>query len=355
MKALKVLQIILRDPERKSLLRISWEFVRCSLACRCIAVHYFTNFLYRKNVIHYLDYLSRKEARLIQEKTNDYRVGNIVSNKLLFVEHFKRGGFPVPNLMGYSVLEQMYLKHPGEWLLENISTPEAFGEAMSTLMEKWKTDSVFLKPIQGSQGLGVIKVFRDQIGDSSERENLHSIISRNSYVLLQTVVQHPQLSVLNPSSLNTMRIDTFRKQGCNAEIISALLRVGGDGNYVDNVSAGGLFVGVDLQNGKLKENAMNLFHGSVKVGLFDTHPINGIRFKGYQVPLFDKVKQVVEQAADYIPPALIGWDVAVGEHGPVLIEANCLYYGIEGSEMAYGGYKRNPVFRKVLDHIKDKG
>jgi hypothetical protein len=47
---------------------------------------------------------------------------------------------------------------------------------------------------------------------------------------------------------------------------------------------------------------------------------------------------------------LIGWDVAIGESGPVLIEGNS-NYEISGSDFLNGGYLANTTFRKVLHEI----
>lgn len=331
-----------------------WEFLRCSVTMRGIAVHYLSSLLYRRHVHNIFDYISRREEKEVQDKINDPKLTDLVTNKLSFVEHFERGGFPVPNLLGYNVLDKLYLKNvDNKWGVRELSSPQVLKKSLHDLMASWGIEEVFLKPIRGSQGAGAYRVVRTQLHTPLEIERLHSVVSKNSYVLQQVVVQHPELSRLNPGVLNTMRIDTFRAPGSQAEILSAFLRVGGKGNCVDNVSAGGVFVGVHLDSGKLKENALNFFHGSQVFGIFKTNPANGILFDGFQVPLFNEVIQTVIQAAGYIPPALVGWDVAVGPSGPVLIEANVLYYGIITSDMAYGGYKKNPVYQKVLNYVKN--
>ena len=50
---------------------------------------------------------------------------------------------------------------------------------------------------------------------------------------------------------------------------------------------------------------------------------------------------------------LIGWDVGIGTSGPVLIEGNS-DYDITGSDLMYGGYRSNPVFKRVLKEINFK-
>jgi len=342
------LQRVISDPERKGLLQMCWEFLRCSVAKRCIAVHYLTSFLYRRHVHNIFDYVSRREEKEVQDRINDPKLADLVTNKLSFAEHFERGGFPVPRLLGYNVLDKIYLRLGDRWEVAELSSPQVLKESLGHLMASWGIEEVFLKRIRGSQGLGACRVANAQLRTPLEMEILHSTVSKNSYVIQQVVMQHPDLSRLSPSALNTMRIDTFRAPGSQAEILSAFLRVGGKGNCVDNVSAGGVLVGIHLDSGKLKEKALNFLHGSQTFGTFKANPTNGILFDGFQVPLFDEVKQTIIKAAGWIPSALVGWDVAVGPTGPVLIEANVLYYGLISSDIAYGGYGKNPVYQRVL-------
>ena len=79
------------------------------------------------------------------------------------------------------------------------------------------------------------------------------------------------------------------------------------------------------------------------------HPDTNVVFNGYQIPYFDEVKDLALSAAEKIPAIrLVGWDIVLGEQGPLLLEGNHVYH-IGMSEMAYGGYHKNPVFQKVLD------
>jgi hypothetical protein len=47
---------------------------------------------------------------------------------------------------------------------------------------------------------------------------------------------------------------------------------------------------------------------------------------------------------------IVGWDVAIGKSGPILIEGNS-DYDISGNDLAEGGYLTNTNFRKVLHEI----
>ncbi len=74
----------------------------------------------------------------------------------------------------------------------------------------------------------------------------------------------------------------------------------------------------------------------------------GVVFENYQIPFFEEAKNLALRAARSLPALrLVGWDIVISENGPLLLEGNHLYH-IGMSEMAYGGYYRNPVFQKIL-------
>lgn len=349
---LRNLGFVVADPERKSFLRMCFEFLLCSVANRCFATHYLTSYLYRKDVNNILDYIPIKEERQVQEKINDPRVSDIVTNKLYFLEFFKQGGFKVPRLLGYNLLDKFYFLTNKAWETAELSSIMVFKYSLEHIMKNSRIDSIFLKEIRGNSGIGAYLVSMATLDTKLEIENVYKVVRKNSYVFQEVVVQHPDLSRLNPTSLNTIRIDTFRLPGKNAEILSAFIRVGGKGKNVDNVGSGGVLVSADLETGKLREKGFNFFHGSQQFGTFLESPATGYTFDGFQIPYFNDVKETVVNAAEWIPPSLVGWDVAVGPTEPILIEANLLYYGLRSSDMAYGGYRKNPVYRKAIDYVK---
>ena len=53
------------------------------------------------------------------------------------------------------------------------------------------------------------------------------------------------------------------------------------------------------------------------------HPNTKISIVGFKIPYWEEVNQMVEEAAAIINGVpLVGWDVAISENGPVLVEAN---------------------------------
>jgi hypothetical protein len=178
---------------------------------------------------------------------------------------------------------------------------------------------------------------------------LQAYLVSGSFIIQDEIVQHPDMARLNPSTLNSIRIDTFKKPGCTPEVLSALLRTGIGENCVDNTGSGGLYLGINMDDGTLKHHAIRDI--GFDTAAYATHPTTGVQFQGFQIPFFEEVKQMAVEAANWLPKALVGWDIAVSEAGPVLIEGNALYYNMQASDMTYGGYRRNPVYQKVVDYV----
>ncbi len=175
-------------------------------------------------------------------------------------------------------------------------------------------DTFMSKPYDGLGGMGVEKVDGKTITDPKAYFE-HCI--RNRIFLEQLVVQHPQMNVLCPTSVNTMRVMTFNDHG-KSRILWMGLRVGNGVNPVDNFHAQGMGVAIDMETGKLTGNAID--KDNVE---FTHHPTTGVQFDGFQLPCFEEVKDLVLRAALESDKILVvGWDVALSDKGPVIIEGN---------------------------------
>ena len=135
-------------------------------------------------------------------------------------------------------------------------------------------------------------------------------------LLEECVVQHRDLMALHPNSVNTCRVITFT-QGSVTNVVAAYLRIG-NGRYVDNFNNGGMVVPIEEDCGKIIYPALDKSHN-----LYDVHPLTGVAIKGFQVPLWDEVLDMVKKAGQVVPQVgIVGWDVCVTDNGPLLIEGN---------------------------------
>lgn len=177
-----------------------------------------------------------------------------------------------------------------------------------------KHEYFMIKPYDGLGGHGVKKMCSKDITDINE---FYNKLKEEKLFLEEYVIQHSEINKICDKSVNTIRIMTFGYNG-KSEILFAAMRFGNGKANVDNFHQGGMGVLVDIETGKLVGQAFNK-----DLHYFDSHPTSNIKFDGFQIPNWDKVKKLVLEAAlvnQHIH--VVGWDVAVTEDGATFIEGN---------------------------------
>lgn len=139
---------------------------------------------------------------------------------------------------------------------------------------------------------------------------------RANFIVQEIVEQHPILSALHASSLNTIRILSFFFKG-KVHILSSIVRMGGGNSRVDNVSSGGMQCGIDF-SGKCHKLACTKKRDWVEISP------DGAVFAKIQIPSFSKIIDIVREEHIKLPHfRLIGWDFSVDKNGcPIFIEYN---------------------------------
>ncbi len=220
-----------------------------------------------------------------------------------------------------------------EWLMVDgvdIQTLSAFVE---------KHGRVILKPDFGSQGKGVYSLKAEEIPE--KLLPLYGEIKGKNYICEQYLVQHSAIAAVNPSSVNTIRIFTLC-DGKSVKITSAALRTGGAESVCDNMSAGGVGASVDIESGVVCTRGIDF-----EKNIYMYHPATGVQFLGLQIPFWEEVKNMVKVAAMRAKTtAVFGWDIAITENGPAIIEVNKRPAG-RLAQISSGA----PCGREIIDFI----
>lgn len=169
----------------------------------------------------------------------------------------------------------------------------------------------------GKMGLGTV-LRRHGGTEKSIRAEADALLSQGEkWIIEEVIVQDPRLAVLNDTSVNTVRVcSRLGKDG--VEIFEAALRTGRNGAVIDNVSSGGITALVDPATGRVFTDAVDK-----KKNVYARHPDSGIVFKGFQVPDWEKLKEILTKTHALIPYyPYVGWDFALSEKGWVLVEGN---------------------------------
>ena len=192
---------------------------------------------------------------------------------------------------------------------------------------------LFVKPVAGRGGRGAERW--DYIGSQSfsgphgEQLTRGALLrrlmarSRHGPLIVQPrMLPHPDLAVITAGALPTVRVLTCLNAQREPEVIAGVMRASlGKNRTVDNLHAGGIAAAIDLECGTLSR-ATNL-GSDARLGWLSLHPDNGAQIEGRVVPCWNEVKECAIAAhRKFNDRVVIGWDIAVLEDGPILIEGN---------------------------------
>ena len=185
-----------------------------------------------------------------------------------------------------------------------------------------------LKILGNSTGKIVFKAKSGNCGKQVEirnvidftRENIVSYMNHNNFDLVEDfIVQHNLLTELSPNSVNTVRIFTNLTKEDSVDILGCRLRLGIEKN-VDNLASGGIAVAVDEETGIVTSAGV---YSDITKKPESIHPVSGKNIVGFQIPFWNETLQMVKEAALLYPQnRSVGWDIAITELGPELIEGN---------------------------------
>lgn len=171
-----------------------------------------------------------------------------------------------------------------------------------------------IKPYDGLGGQGVAKMTREE---AVSAEKLYEKLKKENMFVEGYVKQNSEINRLCSASVNTIRVMTF-SYGGKSQILYAAMRIGNGINHCDNFHQGGMGCSLDIETGKLIGKAVDK-----DLNCFEVHPVSKVKFDGFQIPNWDKAKEMVLEAAlvnDKIH--VVGWDVAITEDGATFIEGN---------------------------------
>lgn len=202
-----------------------------------------------------------------------------------------------------------------------------------------RAGKVIVKPAAGYCGGLGISVWDSQ---KNSEEELRRILDRTKtdMVIQEYLKQSPVTASLHSSSVNTIRTISFYHKG-DIKILSSIIRIGVGESQVDNISAGGISVGI-CEDGSLKEKGFDKKGNSYRV-----HP-DGAVFEGVKINAYGQICSHIKRLHRALPYfRLISWDFAVDEkETPVLIEANLM-----NGELDFHQMNNGPLFKKMTQEV----
>lgn len=228
-----------------------------------------------------------------QLKMNPNLSRKILQDKILFLGHFGK------------LIKRNHLPISGK--------PEVM-KALSDLLHN-PTGRLALKGSLGQVGAEVEIIKCDQYTPQLLLDHM----KKHNYDLAEEfVIQHPDLNALAPSGLNTVRVIT-QLHNDEVVVLGARLRISVN-SPVDNMAAGNLAAPVDPETGVVIGPGV---YSDITKEDATVHPVTGVQITGFIIPHWEAVLKMAYNAALMTPEnRSVGWDIAITESGPELIEGN---------------------------------
>jgi hypothetical protein len=256
----------------------------------------------------------------------------LYDDKLVFHHYFASVGLPVAELFG--VFDPM-VGRTAEG--ESLRTE---AELASFLRRLPRTGFVF-KPTEGIQGHQVLVLtgpapddpdtFLTLAGErydaagmiamsnaSASLEILNPGVRLSTFLIEERIRPHPELADLIGPTLCTVRALTIVGLDAVPRLVASVFKLQPKPVGVDHMVHGALGCWVDPETGALGPGRRRS-----DIGFTTVIPGTDRSFLGYRLPCWEQVKQVALAAAAAFPWArAIGWDIAISDRGPILIEGN---------------------------------
>ena len=238
-------------------------------------------------------FVPSRERALYCERLNDPK------NQLLFDDKGKT----------YEVFRKYFKRDLTEVVGWNTASVKALRQFVQ------KHPRFIVKPFNGGNGRGI------QIIDSAKAESFEALCADlkkqypAGFVAEELIRQVDALSVVHPSSVNTLRVFTVRFDD-RVEFLPFAWRVGRGGACVDNGGSGGIFCA-------LNDEGVVVSTCDEKGRSYDVHPDTGHPLVGFRLPCFEEAKQLAAELAQVVPSnRYCGWDLALTDDGWVMQEGN---------------------------------
>lgn len=261
---------------------------RCNAEWEIDAEHYMYFRAWQMTDEELASYVTVRTSRELNKKYNEKNA--VLRNKVRFNKTYK------------DYIQRKF------WINDEDATFESFCEFTNGL------DEIFCKALDLSRGRGTERVKLDR----DLRTIYDEFMARPPFLAEEYIKQHSKMNEVYDGSVNTVRFVTLLKDGqCHA--LCSFVRFG-NGGIIDGLGGGGMIAGVDVETGIIVTPAIN-----GKGERVERHPASGVQFEGFQIPHWDKVREITfnaMHAVDYIN--YVGWDVAICEDKAIIVEGNSI-------------------------------
>ena len=199
-------------------------------------------------------------------------------------------------------------------------------------------EKMIIKPSVDSGGGKNVRVinFDKVVYSDTSFHNLFDSYNGN-FIVQKWIEQHPLMSQLNPTSLNTFRVLSLM-DGNEVHVLSTIVRMGRNGAITDNSTSGGISCGIS------EEGNLNKIGFSSKGKIFHKTD-NGLKFEDIKLPFMSSIREEIKLIHQRVPYfKVVSWDLAIDSSAQVvLIELN-----VWGQDINFHQWNNGPILSKLL-------
>ena len=281
-------------------------------------------------------YVSRSRLYQLQAVHNPMSLSYLTEDKAVFYSYCTGSGIAVPRLHA--------VYHPQGGWIDRAAVPAGSNnvisdrEAWAEYLRSGTPESFVIKPSKGVYARGLMVLTRSSEGDelispSGRRRTVDEVLDAMSgdsrydtYVIQDRLENHTDLQRLSDSkALQTVRVVTMVDADRQPRILFACAKVINSDHLSDNFdygTSGNLLADIDLESGELRR-VTGKHSSDFGLQTFDRHPKTDIPFDGFRLPYWQETCALATEAAiKFLPLRTIGWDIAITQDGPSVVEGN---------------------------------
>lgn len=272
-------------------------------------------------------FLSKRETIVIQRMLNPSHCSSLLKNKILMYKHLAAATLPHPEVLA---------------VFDKTTAGVSSNHRILTTRQDWidyiqtdVPDEFFIKPAYGTTGLGV-KHFRkdgdrltdgkESVGISQVYDDMKNYPDSPAYLIQRRIKNHPAIvEFTGKHMLQTMRIVTYVNRHFQPEILFTAFKFILGEAVVDNFRRGEInntYAFIDAASGRIDLCVLKHKNGQ-PADLVALHPVTQKPFRDFNIPFWSESLEAARQAAvQFLPIRCVGWDIAITEQGPSIIEGN---------------------------------
>lgn len=311
--------------DRKNILKVLIEMEKLSWYWRTYPTSYFLFEMHLKEFNNYSNMKSFVPQDFYSKFAGSTKYDVLIDDKILFHDIMMMYNLPVSKHYFTFRNNQFY-----------IDSKIANDQEVNNVISEIKDERIFVKRYRGGGGSGVFVFNKREDGYYNETNNkltaayIKSEYNNITILFEKQIIQDSVLSKFNNDTVNTFRVQVIKAPNGNFQIISACVRFGRKGSFVDNAHKGGIVVSLDIDTGKLGDYGSRLFD----LNKYYVHPDSKLPFKNTMVREWQEVSKLVYKTMGYIPFYNgVAFDIANTIEGPIIIEINT-GAGMDAPQMA---------------------